>query len=86
MLKEIRPAMVFIIALGFYITPAMLGGLPASVREAYQTAVSNGVTTAFLWAAIVAVIGVVATLVIKEVPLRGSGPTSEAPAEPALAA
>jgi len=71
---------------GGQLTPAMLGGLPAFVRDAYQAAVTSGVTTAFLWAAVVAVIAVVATLVIKEVPLRGSAPAAEALAEPAVAA
>lgn len=70
---------------GGQLTPAMVDGLPAMVRDAYQTAVTNGVVTAFLLAAVVAVIAVVATVLIREVPLRGSAPAPKAP-EPALAA
>lgn len=67
------------------LTPAMVDGLPAMMRDAYQTAVTNGVVTAFLLAAAVAVIAVVATFLIREVPLRGSAPAPKIE-EPALAA
>jgi EmrB/QacA subfamily drug resistance transporter len=59
---------------GGQITPAMLGGLPAAVRDAYQAAVASGTTTAFMWAGIVGLVAVLAALVIREVPLRGSAP------------
>ncbi|MFC4944535.1 MDR family MFS transporter [Pseudonocardia sp. GCM10023141] len=67
------------------LTPAMLGGLPQVLRDAYQTAVTSGVTAAFFWAAAVAAVAIVATLVIREVPLRGSGPAPKEVEEPALA-
>lgn len=67
------------------LTPAMVDGLPGLVRDAYQTAVTNGVVMAFMLAAAVAVIAVVATFLIREVPLRGSGPAPKIE-EPALAA
>ncbi|WP_432877493.1 MDR family MFS transporter [Kribbella sp. CA-245084] len=54
------------------LTPAMLGGLPANVRNAFQAAVAEGITSAYLWAAAVAVLAVVAALFIREVALRGS--------------
>jgi EmrB/QacA subfamily drug resistance transporter len=60
---------------GGQLTPATLGGLPAAIGEAYRTAVASGVTTAFLWAAVVALVAVVAAWFIREVPLRGSIPT-----------
>lgn len=66
---------------GGQLTPATLGSLPAAIGEAYRTAVASGVTTAFLWAAVVAVVAVVAAWLIREVPLRGSVET-----EPVVAA
>lgn len=62
---------------GGQLTPAMLGSLPEAVRTAYQAAVTSGVTTAFLWAALVALIAVAAAWAIREVPLRGSAPAPE---------
>jgi EmrB/QacA subfamily drug resistance transporter len=63
---------------GGQLTPAMLGSLPAAVRDAFQAAVTSGVTTAFLWAGAVALLAVVAAWLIREVPLRGSAPTKKA--------
>lgn len=75
---------------GGQLTPSMVDALPAVVRDAYQSAVAGGVTTAFVWAAAVAVVAIVAAWLIREVPLRGSAPAEEAPEpaqrEPALAA
>ncbi|GJF02736.1 MDR family MFS transporter [Pseudonocardia sp. D17] len=59
---------------GGQLTPAMLGSLPAPVQEAFRAAVTSGVTTAFLWAAGVALVAIVAAFVIREVTLRGSAP------------
>ncbi|RTL67593.1 MAG: DHA2 family efflux MFS transporter permease subunit [Pseudonocardiaceae bacterium] len=59
---------------GGQLTPAMLSGLPAQVQEAFRAAVTSGVSTAFLWAAGVALIAIVAAFVIREVTLRGSAP------------
>jgi EmrB/QacA subfamily drug resistance transporter len=67
---------------GGQLTPAMLGSLPDVVRSAYQAAVTSGVTTAFLWAALVALLAVAAAWVIREVPLRGSTPAPRVEAEP----
>jgi EmrB/QacA subfamily drug resistance transporter len=69
-------------SLGGQLTPAMLGSLPDVVRSAYQAAVTSGVTTAFLWAALVALLAVAAAWVIREVPLRGSTPAPRVEAEP----
>ena len=52
----------------------MLSGLPVQVQEAFRAAVTSGVSTAFLWAAGVALIAIVAAFVIREVTLRGSAP------------
>ncbi len=54
------------------LTPAMLGELPAAVRDAYQQAITSGVGQVFMWGAVIAVLAVVAAWVIREVPLRGS--------------
>ncbi|SHL23997.1 drug resistance transporter, EmrB/QacA subfamily [Pseudonocardia thermophila] len=63
---------------GGEITPAMLDGLPTPVRDAFTAAVSNGVTTAFLVAAGVAVIAIAAALLIRETPLRTSNRSERA--------
>ncbi|WP_351231783.1 MDR family MFS transporter [Streptomyces sp. NPDC002133] len=54
---------------------ASLAKLPEQVREAYQMAVSSGTHAAFLLGAAVAVIGFAAAFFVKEVPLKGAGPT-----------
>ncbi|MER7761288.1 MDR family MFS transporter [Streptomyces sp. NPDC097619] len=59
---------------------ASLAKLPDAVREAYQHAVAAGTHSAFLLGASVAVLGFVAAWFVKEVPLRGAGPQSEAQA------
>ncbi|MDT7707976.1 MAG: hypothetical protein QOG20_3583 [Pseudonocardiales bacterium] len=61
---------------GGQLTPATLGSLPTAIAEAYRTAVAGGVTTAFLWAAGVALVAIVAAWFIREVPLRGSAPVA----------
>ncbi|MFL4906147.1 MDR family MFS transporter [Streptomyces sp. MMS24-I2-30] len=50
---------------------ASLAKLPAAMREAYQYAVSEGTHTAFLLGAVVAVLVLLASLFVKEVPLKG---------------
>jgi hypothetical protein len=61
---------------GGQLTPATLGSLPTAIAEAYRTAVAGGVTTAFLWAAGVALVAIVVAWFIREVPLRGSAPVA----------
>ncbi|MCH0565149.1 MULTISPECIES: MDR family MFS transporter [unclassified Streptomyces] len=53
---------------------ASLARLPAAAREAYQHAVSSGTHSAFLLGAAVAVIVLVSSLFVTEVPLKGAGP------------
>ncbi|MFF3505223.1 MDR family MFS transporter [Streptomyces sp. NPDC003247] len=62
---------------------ASLAKLPAAAREAYQYAVSDGTHAAFLLGSVVAVIALVASFFVKEVPLRGTGPKPEGPADEA---
>ncbi|MFH8804961.1 MDR family MFS transporter [Streptomyces sp. NPDC017936] len=62
---------------------ASLAKLPAAAREAYQYAVSDGTHGAFLLGSVVAVIAFVASLFVKEVPLRGAGPKAEGTTEEA---
>ncbi|GAA1880259.1 MDR family MFS transporter [Pseudonocardia ailaonensis] len=64
---------------GGQLTPAMLSQLPAPVREAFQAAVTSGVQTAFLWAAVVAVVAIVAAFVIQQVALRSAADTPKEP-------
>ena len=56
---------------GGRLTPAMLAGLPAAVRDTYQHAVTTGVDLVFRWGALIALLAVVAAWLIREVPLRG---------------
>ncbi len=65
---------------------ASLAKLPEAVREAYQHAVAAGTHSAFLLGAAVGVLGFLAAWFVKEVPLRGAGPSptdaKSAPADP----
>ncbi|MFG3207202.1 MDR family MFS transporter [Streptomyces sp. NPDC048192] len=54
-----------------------LAKLPATAREAYQHAVSAGTHSAFLLGSGIAVIVLVASLFVKEVPLRTGKPSAE---------
>jgi DNA-binding MarR family transcriptional regulator len=51
--------------------PAAVRRLPAGAREAILRAYSDAITTVFLWAVPVALIGFVLALLLKEAPLRG---------------
>ncbi|MFE7753177.1 MDR family MFS transporter [Streptomyces sp. NPDC057428] len=59
---------------------ASLAKLPDPVREAYEYAVASGTHIAFLVGGSVAVIALVASLFVKEVPLRGTVKPQEAEA------
>ena len=52
---------------------------PPAVKDAYLHAVAVGTHPVFLWGAVVSVIGFVAALFVKEVPLRGAGPRCRRP-------
>ncbi|HEY3605593.1 MAG TPA: MFS transporter [Sporichthyaceae bacterium] len=65
---------------GAELSPAMVRKMPPQVIDALQTGISHGASAVFMWAAIVAVPGVLIGLFIKQVPLRGSGPAEKAPA------
>ncbi|WSM02534.1 MFS transporter [Streptomyces sp. NBC_01718] len=52
-------------------TPEALRGLPETVRHAFAQAVTDGIGTAFVWAAGAAAVGIVIALFIRHVPLRG---------------
>jgi EmrB/QacA subfamily drug resistance transporter len=75
---------------GTQLTPEMLKGLPADVRNVFMHAVTGGVDGVFLGAAIFAAVAFVVALFIREVPLRGGpvdepagrGDTADAIAEP----
>jgi EmrB/QacA subfamily drug resistance transporter len=57
---------------GGQVTPGMLEQLPASLREAYQAAITNGVHQVFLWGAVIALVALIAAWAIREVALRGT--------------
>jgi hypothetical protein len=68
------------------LSPAMLGSLPAPVRDAYDHAVTSGVHGIFLWGALISVAGIAVAVFLEEVPLRATPkPTEATDAEPALA-
>ncbi|MGH3627442.1 MAG: hypothetical protein ACRDRL_08400 [Sciscionella sp.] len=54
------------------INPAMLDKLPAAIRVAYQQPITNGIGQVFLWGAVIAVVAIIASAIIREIPLRGS--------------
>jgi EmrB/QacA subfamily drug resistance transporter len=60
---------------GQRMSPEVLAHLPGVVRDAYLTAVADGVGTVFLWAVPVAALVFVVAWLIKEVPLRGAAPS-----------
>ncbi len=66
-------------------TPALLSSLPASVRTAYEAAVTSGVTSAFLWAGVAATLAVGAAWLVRETPLRATPAPAERVPEPAAA-
>ncbi|MFI6861667.1 MDR family MFS transporter [Streptomyces sp. NPDC050421] len=64
---------------GAQLDAASLAKLPVRVREAYEFAVASGTHIAFLVGASVGLVAVVASLFVKEVPLRGTGPEKASP-------
>jgi EmrB/QacA subfamily drug resistance transporter len=68
-------------------TPQALRTLPEAVRHVFHLAVTDGITSLFLWGSVVAAIGVIVALFVRHVPLRGGKPaaTPAAEAAPALA-
>jgi EmrB/QacA subfamily drug resistance transporter len=67
---------------GAELSPVMVRKMPQPVIDALQSGITHGASSVFMWAALVALPGVVIGLFIKQVPLRGSGP---APAPAATA-
>ena len=60
------------------ITPAALRAMPEAARHLFQQAVTDGISSLFVWGSAVAALGILVALFIKHVPLRGG----KAPAEP----
>jgi EmrB/QacA subfamily drug resistance transporter len=61
------------------ITPQFLKTLPQAAQELFHQAVTNGVTSLFMWGAVVAALGVVVAAFIHEVPLRSASKPATAP-------
>src|SRR3569833_2912935 len=59
---------------GVHVTPAALHTLPAAVRDAFETGVTNGLHGTVIGGAVLALAGFVVAWFIREVPLRGSAP------------
>jgi MFS family permease len=53
-------------------TPQLLRSLPESAQKLFEQAVTNGVTALFTWGAVVAAVGIVVALFIRQVPLRSA--------------
>ncbi|MGI5232270.1 DHA2 family efflux MFS transporter permease subunit [Actinoallomurus sp. CA-142502] len=70
---------------GVHVTPAALHKLPQMVRDAFELGVTNGVHGVVVGGAVLAFAGFLVAWLIREVPLRGSGPAA-APAAPAAPA
>ncbi|MEZ0091463.1 DHA2 family efflux MFS transporter permease subunit [Streptacidiphilus sp. EB129] len=66
------------------LSPAMLGHLPAPVRDAYDHAVASGVHSIFLWGALVSAVGIAVSAFLVEVPLRAT-PKAAPEAAPTMA-
>jgi EmrB/QacA subfamily drug resistance transporter len=60
---------------GIHVTPAALHTLPAAVRDAFKIGVTSGLHGIVVGGAVLALAGFVVAWFIREVPLRGSGPT-----------
>lgn len=59
-------------------TPELLRSLPENARTLFQHAVTDGITSLFLWGAIISVLGIVAAVLVRQVPLRtGAKPAPE---------
>jgi EmrB/QacA subfamily drug resistance transporter len=57
-------------------TPQALKALPEAARHLFQQAVTDGISSLFVWGGAVAVIGFVIALFIRHVPLRGGKPSA----------
>ncbi|MDH6116777.1 MDR family MFS transporter [Kitasatospora sp. GAS204B] len=67
-------------------TPAKLRALPDPVQNLFHHAVSNGIHSVFIWAALISLVSVVAALFLKGTPLRGAGQGAEKPESSDMAA
>jgi MFS family permease len=74
---------VHIKASGGQLDPATVNSLPAPVRHDVFYAIAHAVQGVFIWALPAAVLIFVLALFLKEVPLRGRAPVSEAPSQQA---
>jgi EmrB/QacA subfamily drug resistance transporter len=70
---------------GGNLDPTVLTTLPAQVQEGFHHAIAYATSTMFWWAVPFAAVVAVLTWFIKEVPLRGSAPGSDADKQPAEA-
>ncbi len=74
---------VHIKASGGQLDPATVNSLPAPIRHDVFYAIAHAVQGVFVWALPAAVLIFVLALFIKEVPLRGRAPATEAPSQQA---
>lgn len=72
---------------GTELSPDQVAKLPDGVINALQLGIVDGIEGVFGWSAIIAIVGVICAVLIKQVPLRGISPAAKpAPVEPAQAA
>ncbi|GAA1970514.1 MDR family MFS transporter [Kitasatospora viridis] len=55
------------------LTPASLKKMPALAQDAIHHGVANGIHSVFLWAGLIALVAIAASLFLKGAPLRGAG-------------
>ncbi|WP_051970208.1 MDR family MFS transporter [Kitasatospora azatica] len=67
------------------LTPAKLKGLPPEIQNVIHHGVSNGIHSVFLWAAVISLVSITASLFLRGLPLRGAGQPAEGALEAAAA-
>ncbi|MFI9269479.1 MDR family MFS transporter [Kitasatospora sp. NPDC052896] len=65
------------------LTPERLRTMPPAAQDAFHHAVTNGIHTVFVWGAGVTVLAIVASLFLREIPLRGGAQQKESALEAA---
>jgi hypothetical protein len=67
------PADVVDLARGGALSPARVAGLPSAVRQGFAEAYAVGLTSVFRWVLPVLVVGLVAAVLLKDLPLQRRG-------------
>jgi hypothetical protein len=62
------------------LTPARLRGMKPEIQDVIHHGVTNGIHSVFLWAAVISVLAVAASLFLRGTPLRGTGKPADSSA------